>query len=66
MSRANKPVIPVSAQELAYGLTLREHFAGLAMQGLCANPDIAGSIDEVASAAVLMANALITELEKDA
>jgi len=45
-------------------LTLREHFAGLAMQGLCAdhrNEDIPA----LASDAVRIADALLDKLSKD-
>ena len=43
-----------------FGLTKREYFAGLAMQGLLANGDYEG----VESAAVVKADALLKELEK--
>ena len=47
------------------GLTKREHFAGLAMQGLyMVTPDATISIEESASIAVSMADALLYELEK--
>lgn len=60
--------------ESAY-LTIREHFAGLAMQGLLANSeaaqgmfDVAGNMDAVfpvmARAATLYADALLAELAK--
>lgn len=52
------------------GLTIREHFAGLAMQGLLACPDGAcfptydESMRHYASRAVAYADALIAELER--
>lgn len=51
------------------GLTLRQHFAGLAMQGFCAkdNLNIAGVnvSDAFARKAVRVADALLAELAKD-
>ena len=39
MKNADKPINPVLTQNPSYlGLTKREHYAGLAMQGLLANP----------------------------
>ena len=39
MKNADKPINPVLTQSPSYlGLTKREHYAGLAMQGLLANP----------------------------
>lgn len=47
----------------ADGMTLREYYAGLAMQGLCANP---GFINiPPATQAVEIADALIAELAKE-
>ena len=57
------------------GMTLRQHYAGLAMQGLCSNPDLSKYAyekgfhhDDVrtdfAGSAVKMADALIKELER--
>ena len=72
MTIANKSAFPVSPNsEYAhpdwYGLTKREYFAGLAMQGLLAHT---GSFGEPGSPGVLanrsveMADALIAELNK--
>lgn len=50
-----------------YGLTIRQYFAGLAMQGLCALyvPDCPlMKEEEIASYAVQQADALIAELNK--
>lgn len=82
MKNANMPAMPVSARKVyeihtndadgytsaSAGLTKREYFAGLAMQGLTTacgedgqwshNPEIA------ADAAVAYADALLAELEK--
>lgn len=56
--------MPVTAMDIGgaryIGLTKREYFAGLAMQGLLANGDYTG----VESAAVVKADALLKELEK--
>jgi hypothetical protein len=47
------------------GLNKREYFAGLAMQGICANiQNWSRNRDEAVEAAVKMADALLKELEK--
>jgi hypothetical protein len=57
----------------AIGLTKREHFAGLAMQGLLSNPVMADSAmhptaeewrDDIAEASLEFADALLAELDK--
>jgi hypothetical protein len=73
MKNENQPIYPdpmrgaeqsfsnQSPHELPMGLTKREYFAGLAMQGI-----IAGNldVDDVAHSAVKMADAVLAELEK--
>jgi hypothetical protein len=53
---------------LLFGLTKREHFAGLVMQGLCHAADSEGTwahdADTVAIAATNYADALLAELDK--
>ena len=44
------------------GLTKREHFAGLAMQGLCFDPTM--NVVSTVNLAVVLADALLEELEK--
>lgn len=48
------------------GMTLREHFAALAMQGLISNVTALGnlSLDGIAETAVELADALLIELAK--
>ncbi|VXB04335.1 hypothetical protein [Chryseobacterium sp. 8AT] len=47
------------------GLNIREHFAGLAMQGMKSNPNISGlSAEFIAEQAVKIADALIVRLQK--
>ena len=50
------------------GLSLRQHYAGLAMQGFLADPNTTGKFDVlapfVAQAAVKFADALLAELAK--
>lgn len=59
------PAFPFEAPKKIYGgLTIREHFAGLALQGILANPERVGSFSEAAEAAVLFADALIDELNR--
>lgn len=45
------------------GLTKREHFAAMAMQGFCANGRYEDGVN-VANDALLVADALLEELEK--
>ncbi|MBL4798309.1 MAG: hypothetical protein JKY50_12910 [Oleispira sp.] len=48
------------------GLTKREHFAGLAMQGLLSNANLSGDSDcaDVIRDSMDMADALLAELER--
>ena len=46
------------------GLTKREYFAGLAMQGICASNGWEQSMDGIVKASVEMADKLLKELEK--
>ncbi|ROI05488.1 hypothetical protein EGI16_03625 [Chryseobacterium sp. G0240] len=47
------------------GLTIREYYAGLAMQGMKSNPNLSGlSVEFIAEQAVKVADALIKELLK--
>jgi hypothetical protein len=80
MSRANEPAFPGEnamrfgqTNDCNPGMTLREHFAGLAMQGFAANSELSAKLARqqpetvaqvYAVAAVLAADALIAELEK--
>jgi hypothetical protein len=72
VSRHNDPSMPCAGQDAdelpSRGLTIREHFAGLAMQGLCANSHdtlAAADGDRIAAYAVAQADALIAELAKE-
>ena len=53
---------------LGYGLTKREHFAGLAMQGMSSHPDFFGMdvkfAENIAADSVKFADALLKELNK--
>jgi len=46
------------------GLTKREHFAAMVLQGFLANSNAQGSVDDYARGAVNFADALIEELNK--
>lgn len=48
--------------ENMHGLTIRQHFAAMAMQGRCVDPKT--SIEDLAKEAVRIADALINELNK--
>mgnify|MGYP006095675513 CR=1 FL=1 len=77
MKNANKPATPISVSssthgnicssdfEYGDGLTKREHFAGLAMQGLMS--DEAGYLrwSDLAKDCVAVADALLIALEQD-
>lgn len=70
MSRANEPAYPVpglQADPDFNGLSVREHFAAMAMQGLVTHHGTIGPIDlsETALRAVQMADALLAELAKE-
>jgi len=70
MDNENSPVMPLdpkhSFNDYGYrGLTKREHFAGLAMQGILAGDDgIDWEVNTVADLAVHEADALLAALEK--
>ena len=67
-NNSDMPAMPVmdEAQEHGqhYGLTKREHFAGLAMQGILSDSARAGNVSDYARDAVLYADALLAELER--
>jgi len=79
VSNANEPAYPTKRVErvrigeteggyaieaVHHGLTKREYFAALAMQGLLADPEIVGKPEQYAKDAVTFADALLAELEK--
>lgn len=77
MKNADKPINPVLTQspslqnETSLGLTKREYFAGLAMQGMLANPngvmnkngDWVRSPSDFAKHAILFTDELLEQLE---
>jgi len=71
MENGNQPIAPILDMNADLsglrGLTKREYFAGLCLQGLMANPDtamITALESELAAHAVNHADALLAELEK--
>ena len=73
MKNADMSAMPISEEVLrkleggyldgtALGLTKREHFAGLAMQGLCT--DASMGYEDIVIQSVTLADALLAELEK--
>ena len=67
MDKINKePAAPILDHNYQYlGLTKREHFAGLALQGIKANEfESARSHTDISIYAVSLADALLEELEK--
>ena len=82
MKNSDKPINPIVQEEnigqggkilmcTEYGLTKREHYAGLAMQGLLALPDKGtfGSFDEaiewICEVSVKFADELLKQLENE-
>lgn len=64
-ARGDEPVYPADGAVPRFwqGLTIREHLAGLAMQGLLANPEHAGtSPEDTGIIALHCADALLAEL----
>lgn len=62
----NQTVHPVTESVLIghEGLTKREYFAAMAMQGILADPDNQGYAEGIAKDAVKMADELITQLNQ--
>ena len=79
MKNSDKPAMPsvqtteqyecsgiqyVQSKDYFEGLTKREHFAGLAMQGICASaPTISNSL--IVAESLRLADALLAELDKE-
>jgi hypothetical protein len=69
MSIANDPVYPIFEEWIGNvfsyeGLTKREYFAAMAMQGIISNPNFNNNIQDCAKSSSIAADALIKELEK--
>lgn len=64
MSSYNNEHMPAYPIEEHIGLTKRELFAAMAMQGLCACEKLEGTNDKFAHWSVKMADALLEELNK--
>ena len=65
--RAFPGIVIASPGDFAHapgGMSLRDWFAGMAMQGYCSNPDWQSSYEGIADSAVKQADALIEELKK--
>ena len=68
MKNADKPINPVLTQNPSLiGLTKREYFAGLAMQGFCSNQEflknLNGDPNLVTQACIEIADKLLKQLE---
>ena len=67
MSKADEPAFPAytgNKENWVFGLTKREYFAAMAMQGLLANSTSSGHIRSCALDSVDAADALIEALER--
>ena len=51
-------------QELQLPVDLRDWFAGMALAGFCANPEVHGTAKDLALPAYVQADAMIKEREK--
>jgi len=74
MSKGNEPAYPVNEEEtdridagikIYSGLSKREYFAAMAMQGLCSDAAIDATYEAYADMAVKSADALIAALDTD-
>lgn len=72
MNNADKPINPVLTQNPSLiGLSKREHFAGLAMQGMISNPNIVRpkesdkEFKDFSERAIKYADELLKQLEKN-
>ncbi len=72
MSKTNERAFPIhkitaggSPYLVEFGLTKRELFAAMALQGLCACSDVVGEDKDIARDAVEFADALLAELAKE-
>jgi len=64
----NEPVVPIkgAAQEYQYaGLTKREYFAAMAMQGILSATHYRTSVIDIPEESVKLADALLKELENE-
>lgn len=68
MTNPNDPAFPcassLSLPDYVPGLTKREYFAAMAMQGILAQQPVEGDPDDLARSAGICADALIAELSK--
>lgn len=71
MKNANMPINPTLElngqgllEDTSYGLTKREYFAAMALQGLCAHSGDYHAPEHLASDAVMFADAVLAELER--
>lgn len=62
MDNKDMPAMPVRSNN-TYGLTKREHFAGLAMVGLLSNSGHPRTGEEIISMSIEAADALLSALE---
>ena len=62
---SNVAAYPSTEQPYAPGLTKREHFAALAMQGMLSNPSYIAGFTEAGRDSVKQADALIAALNEE-
>jgi len=68
MKNSELPINPIldwnEVKSKSIGLTKREYFAGLAMQGLLSNPNKTSNPIQISEDAVMYADELLKQLEK--
>ena len=62
---ANHSAFPCQYHESTWGMTKREYFAAMALQGMLANPNINWSVGNLTVDAVDAADRLIDQLNKN-
>lgn len=65
-TNGNKPINPTTLDTYLKGLSKREYFAAMAMQGLLSNPNISGyhAMDWISEHSVQQADSLLKTLEE--
>lgn len=65
MTDANSPINPIDPRgAISIGLTKREHFASMAMQGLLSGNLTTNDAEEIATSALQIADTLIEKLNQ--
>lgn len=64
MKKENPPAFPMQTDLVVnYGMTLRDYFAGKAMQGILANKKTDANAESIATVSYLIADAMLKQRE---